>query len=160
MSAPDAYGGFEALDDDTCLALLSSAQVGRAAWSQLVDGVAEVTVLPVNFLVHHADVFFFTASGRKLAAVVAGRRLSFEVDDIEPAMAVGWSVVATGYAVEVTDPAERRSLGDLFQPWDRTSKAHLVRLRISSLTGRRIRPRPPAVREVRIGQRNRQGSVT
>jgi len=146
-----ATSGLEVLDYETCLTLLSSAEIGRVAWSQMEDGVAKVSIRPVNFVVHLGDVLFCTDTGGKLSAVVAGRRISFEVDDIEPAMRAGWSVVATGHAVEVTDPDERSSLKDLVAPWDRSPKVHLVRLCISSLTGRRIGVHPATVRAFRIG---------
>jgi len=143
----------EELDGETCRALLATADIGRVAWSQLHDGIAQVSMLPVNFAMHEGDVVFCTGAGGKLGAVNSGRRISFEADDIEPAMSVGWSVVATGYATEVAG-AERHLLQDLVQPWDRSPKPHVVRLHIDSLTGRRIRPHPSAVRTVRIGPQN------
>jgi hypothetical protein len=143
-----AENELEVLDYEACLGLLSSAEVGRVAWSQVEDGVARVSIRPVNFVLYEGDLLFCTSTGSKLSAVIAGRLISFEVDDIEPAMSVGWSVVATGHAAEVTDPDERRSLKGLVEPWDRSPKVHLVRLRVASLTGRRIGVHPATVRAV------------
>jgi uncharacterized protein len=119
------------LDRDACLSLLRSVDVGRVAWAT-DDG--EVTVVPVNFALAGEDIVFGTAAGGKLDAVRSGRTISFEADDLEPALHSGWSVLVVGHA-EVpaeTDPVatEQRPM-----PWDRRPKPYLIRLHLERVSG-------------------------
>ncbi|WP_131736282.1 pyridoxamine 5'-phosphate oxidase family protein [Actinomadura roseirufa] len=124
------------LDEAACRELLGEVQVGRVAWA---DGTGRAALLPVNFVLDGDAVVFRTAEGAKLEAVRAGRPLTFEADDLEPALRTARSVVVTGPAEIVTDPAEIRRLGGLpLTPWDRSAKPFLVRLTIQEVTGRRI----------------------
>lgn len=120
------------LDRDACLSLLRSVDVGRVAWAA-DDG--EVTVVPVNFALAGEDIVFSTAAGGKLDAVRSGRTISFEADDLEPALRSGWSVLAVGHAelTAETDPAGQRPV-----PWDRRPKPYLIRLHLERVSGYRL----------------------
>ncbi|MBD2892480.1 hypothetical protein amrb99_13900 [Actinomadura sp. RB99] len=82
----------QTLDTGACLTLLRGAAVGRIAWAG-DDGTA--SVLPVNFVMDGTAVVFATAPGAKMDAVQAGRPLTFEADDLEPALRTAWSVIVT-----------------------------------------------------------------
>jgi nitroimidazol reductase NimA-like FMN-containing flavoprotein (pyridoxamine 5'-phosphate oxidase superfamily) len=125
----------EALSRDTCLDLLSRAEIGRV----VLTSKALPTALPVNYAFDDGDIVFRTGAGAKLAAARAGTVVAFEVDDFEPALRVGWSVIATGIATPVADPEgiERANALNI-GTWVETSQAHYVRLRPQMLTGRRI----------------------
>ncbi|GLZ12903.1 hypothetical protein Acsp04_31380 [Actinomadura sp. NBRC 104425] len=132
------------LDRATCLALLGSVPIGRVAWA---DDRGRVTVLPVNFLLDGDTVVFRSAAGGKLAAVAAGRPLTFEADDVEPALKMGWSVVAEGFGAVVTDPGELRRLESLrLAPWAPEPKPVYVRIAIRRVSGRRLPLHPGGVR--------------
>ncbi|GAA3939208.1 pyridoxamine 5'-phosphate oxidase family protein [Actinomadura viridis] len=125
----------EPLDQATCLSLLSSVDIGRIAWA---DDSGEVVVLPVNFTVDGDSVIVRTAAGAKLDAVRAGRPISFEADDVEPALRSGWSVLVTGPA-DVVDDTGRDGLAErLPAPWDRSPKPYLIRLHAHRITGHRL----------------------
>jgi nitroimidazol reductase NimA-like FMN-containing flavoprotein (pyridoxamine 5'-phosphate oxidase superfamily) len=102
-------GLMETLDRDTCFELLRTVAIGRVAWAA-EDGHA--VVLPVNFVVNGDSVVFRTAEGSKLHAVREGHRLSFEADDVEPALHVGWSVLITGVAEILSEAEQVRRLED------------------------------------------------
>ncbi|MFB9836907.1 pyridoxamine 5'-phosphate oxidase family protein [Actinoallomurus acaciae] len=123
------------LGRDTCLSLLCSVDVGRVAWAT-DDG--EVTVVPVNFTLAGEDIVFGTAAGGKLDAVRSGRMISFEADDLEPALRSGWSVLAVGRA-EITAETEPAGLWPV--PWDRRPKPYLIRLHPERVSGYRLLPR-------------------
>ncbi|TMQ86469.1 pyridoxamine 5'-phosphate oxidase family protein [Actinomadura soli] len=124
------------LDPATCLTLIQRAPVGRIAWAQ-DDGT--VTVLPVNFVLDGEDLVFTTAPGAKLDAVRAGRPLTFEADDLEPALKTAWSVLLTGPAEIITDPGEAERLRTLpLTPWIRSHDTVFIRLTPREVTGRRI----------------------
>ncbi|MEU9020391.1 pyridoxamine 5'-phosphate oxidase family protein [Actinomadura sp. NPDC048394] len=135
--------GLQSLDSDTCLTLLQSVPVGRVAWAG-DDGTA--SILPVNFVLDGAAVVFATAHGSKMEAAEAGRPLTFEADDLEPALRTAWSVIVTGPAEVVTDPAEIERLKSLpLAPWIAAPKPFFVRLTPAKITGRRIPLHPGAI---------------
>ncbi|MDR8411698.1 pyridoxamine 5'-phosphate oxidase family protein [Nonomuraea sp. 3-1Str] len=133
----------EILDRDACMALLSAAVIGRVAWPH-PDG--RVEVIPVNFVVDGDDLVFRTARGDKLTAVERGVPVSFEVDDVEPALRVGWSVLLSGHA-EIVDDAEqvRRLEALLGAPWVAMTEPVFVRLRPGTISGRRLPLHPGGV---------------
>ena len=130
-----------------CAELLASVEIGRVAWA---DETGRVVVVPVNFGVDDGDVIFRSAEGGKLGAVDAGRPLSFQVDDAEPAERVGWSVLVTGSASRVHDPAEVERLSAVARPWA-SGRSQVVRLRPEIVTGRRIPPHAGHITSVWIG---------
>lgn len=142
-SRPD----LEELDRATCLELLSSLDIGRLAWVE--DG--RVMVFPLNFALDGDDIIFRTPSRSLCDAVASGASLTFQGDDVEPALRSGWTVVATGSAGEVTDPTERARLSNLVTPWRRTEALHVIRLTISSATGRRLPEQAGSVDTIYLG---------
>ncbi|TDC85854.1 pyridoxamine 5'-phosphate oxidase family protein [Actinomadura sp. 7K507] len=124
------------LDPATCLTLVQQVAVGRIAWAQ-DDGT--VTVLPVNFILDGEALVFATAPGAKLDAVHGGRPLTFEADDLEPALRTAWSVLITGQAEVVTDSDEIERLRKLpLTPWIRSAMGLFVRLTPCHISGRHI----------------------
>jgi hypothetical protein len=136
------------LDPAACLALIQRVQVGRVAWAE-EDGV--VTVLPVNFVLDGDELVFATAQGAKPDAVRAGRPLTFEADDLEPALRTAWSVLVVGVGDIVTDPGEVERLQALpLTSWIRSPEPTLVRLAPRQITGRRIPLHPGGVTTERV----------
>jgi uncharacterized protein len=126
----------EVLDRATCVELLRKVAIGRVAWAT-VSG--DAVVVPVNFVVVDNSVVFRTAEGHKLDAVLEGRRICFEADDVEPALQAGWSVLVQGHPEVVSDPDELRRLELLpLSPWDPAPKPFFVRIRADEVTGRRL----------------------
>lgn len=123
------------LDARTCLELISGGGIGRCVFLEARGPVA----LPVNFAVLEGDIVFRTQSSTSIAARALQRRLSFEVDHIDDALAEGWSVLISGTAHRVQDPAELaavRALG--VHPWAAGDREAYFRLRPTEITGRRI----------------------
>src|SRR5215212_3724547 len=126
----------EILPRPECFRLLSSQAVGRLGF---VVG-DQPLVLPVNFTVVRDVVVFRTGRGSKLNAAL-GRKVSFEVDEVDAAEADGWSVVVQGVAEEIThgdhwfDEALRRGA----EPsWVSGGKDHYVRIIPVVISGRRL----------------------
>jgi len=90
------------LDRNQCLELLGRAGVGRVVLS--VDCIP--VALPVNMSVLDGDVVFSTGAGSKLDAAVGGQVVSVEVDDVDHLYHTGWSVLVTGIAQLLSDPAD------------------------------------------------------
>ncbi|MFF4568283.1 pyridoxamine 5'-phosphate oxidase family protein [Streptomyces sp. NPDC001410] len=128
--------GFRALDRQECLRLLAKAPVGRVVYTRK----ALPAVLPVNFSVDHdSSVLLRTSVGSDLVRAIDGVVVAFEADDFDVATRSGWSVVVTGRAAVVTDPAEQERLSRTGpRSWVVTDDAVFVRVEAEMVTGREI----------------------
>lgn len=134
--------GLEVLTRDECLRLLGRATLGRLA----ITSGALPMVLPVNFRLVGERIVFRTGAGTKLDAATNGNVVAFEVDDMDPLWHTGWSVVVTGVASEVTDPADRAELADVGIPrWAPTDADRIVTVSTAVVSGRRMGPAPAPV---------------
>jgi nitroimidazol reductase NimA-like FMN-containing flavoprotein (pyridoxamine 5'-phosphate oxidase superfamily) len=96
-------------------------------------------VFPVNYAVHEGAVVFRTDRGSKLDATAGGAPVAFEVDAVDEGSRTGWSVIVRGQAAEVVESADLERLRALpLYPWVPGAKSRYVRIRPSSVTGRRI----------------------
>jgi len=129
------HAGLEILHLADCFRLLESVPVGRIGF--LARG--EVVILPVNFLVDGQDVLFRTGTGSKLASLEIGHYVGFEADSYDAATHSGWSVVANGLAEIVEDDEEISRLDALgLAPWGAAADQTWIRIRPTSITGRRV----------------------
>jgi transcriptional regulator with XRE-family HTH domain len=101
---------------------------------------------PVNYKMEGDDVVFRTTdgSGGPVAflrqAPASGRKVAFDVDHLDDALAEGWSVLLSGSARIITDKDEldrAKALG--IEPWAGPDLDVYVRLTPDEITGRRIR---------------------
>ncbi len=128
--------GMEVLQADECLRLLASHHVGRVALS---IGALPV-ILPVNYVTRGRAVFFRTSAVSKLDAAVGRHVVAFEVDSIDPVYHEGWSVLVTGRAEHITDPAVVAMLEALpLLPWAPWVGPNWVMITAELLSGRRLR---------------------
>lgn len=125
------------LDRAECLRLLSANRFGRLA---VVIGGAP-TIRPVNYVYDEPSdsVIFRTAKGSKLKALLAAHKAAFELDGVDLRSRTGWSVVVRGAVEEIVAPTELRRLERIpLDPWAPGEKPHWIRLRVWTVTGRRI----------------------
>ena len=124
------------LSQAECRAYLRAGGVGRFLF---VDARGPVA-MPVNYRMHGGDVIFRTGSDTSLAAGAAQHKVSFDVDHVDDALGEGWSVLVSGEASQVTDPAELdqvRALG--IAPWAGGERESFIKIVAREITGRRIR---------------------
>ncbi|MGW3147779.1 MULTISPECIES: pyridoxamine 5'-phosphate oxidase family protein [Streptomyces] len=128
--------GFRALDRQECLRLLSKVPIGRVVYTRK----ALPAVLPVNFsLDADSSVVLFTSSGSDLVRAIDGVVVAFEVDDFRAETESGWSVVVTGRADIVTDPAEHERLSRTGpRSWMPVRDGVFVRIESEIVTGREL----------------------
>ena len=127
--------GLEVIDREECLRLLSTVPIGRIVYTDR----ALPAIQPVNFTLDGDAIVIRTGVGSKLAAAVRNAVVAFEIDQFEPVTHAGWSVIVTGRAAEVRDPAELDRLEAVSpQPWAPGSRDHVVRIDADLVTGRRI----------------------
>ena len=104
----------------------------------VVDG--RPLVFPVNFTLDGEAVVFRSDEGTKVHAARNGP-VAFECDGIDATYHTGWSVLLLGEVEEVRNPVEVARLERLpLGPWCPGPKPIWLRVRATSITGRRIPP--------------------
>jgi nitroimidazol reductase NimA-like FMN-containing flavoprotein (pyridoxamine 5'-phosphate oxidase superfamily) len=128
---------FRALDRQECLRLLAKVPVGRVVYTRH----ALPAVLPINFsLDTDASVLLRTSPESDLVRAIDGVVIAFEADEFDVATRSGWSVVVTGRATVVTDPAEHDRLSQCGPTsWMPLRDAVFVRIDSEMVTGRELR---------------------
>ncbi|MFE7323608.1 pyridoxamine 5'-phosphate oxidase family protein [Streptomyces sp. NPDC057565] len=134
MSPNDA---FRTLDRQECLRLLAKVPVGRVVYTRQ----ALPAVLPINFsLDADASVLLCTSPDSDLVHAIDGVVVAFEADEFDAATRSGWSVVVTGRATVLTDPAEHERLSQTGpSSWMPLRDAVFVRIESDMVTGRELR---------------------
>jgi len=126
------------LPREECLRLLASHSFGRLAVSM---GERAPVLRPVNYLFDETSqsVVFRTAVGSGFHALLRSAEATFEIDGIEDLARTGWSVIMSGVTDEVTNPNEISRLDGLdLDSWAPGHKAHWMRIRALTVSGRRI----------------------
>ena len=87
-----------------CLRLLATTSIGRVVVS--VPAWDHPMIRPVNYLFDESSqsVLLRSAIGSKLHSLLRSARAAFEIDGIDHAGDVGWSVIITGVCEEITAP--------------------------------------------------------
>ncbi|MEV6613095.1 pyridoxamine 5'-phosphate oxidase family protein [Streptomyces sp. NPDC051051] len=131
---------FRALDRQECLRLLSQVPVGRVVYTRQ----ALPAVLPINFsLDTDNSVLLRTSPDSDLVRAIDGFVIAFEADEFDAATQSGWSVVVTGRATVVTDPAEHERLSQSGPvSWMPLRDGVFVRIDSEMISGRELRGTP------------------
>ncbi len=122
-----------------CLRLLAANSIGRIAIS--VTEWDHPVIRPVNYIFDESSqsVLLRSALGSKLHALLRSARAAFEIDGVDHAGRVGWSVIILGASEEITDAAELRRIENLgLEPFAPGHKSHWIRIRANVVSGRRI----------------------
>jgi nitroimidazol reductase NimA-like FMN-containing flavoprotein (pyridoxamine 5'-phosphate oxidase superfamily) len=130
------YDVFRAMGRQECLRLLARVPVGRVVYTRH----ALPAVLPVNFVLDaDSSVLLRTSAGSDLVRAVDGVVVAFEADEFDAANRSGWSVVVTGPAAVVTDPAEHeRLLRSGPRSWMPIREDVFIRIESAMVTGREL----------------------
>lgn len=128
--------GFRELGTPECLRLLAKAPVGRVVHTRH----ALPAVLPVAFALDaDSSIVLRTSAASELARAVEGVVVAFEADEIDTAALTGWSVVVTGRAALVTDPAAVERLSRTGpRSWVAAPGEVFVRIEAELVTGREL----------------------
>jgi Pyridoxamine 5'-phosphate oxidase len=118
--------------------LLSGVSVGRIVFTQR----AMPAVRPVNHLVEQEDIIVRSHLGAAIVAhartVEQGTVVAYEADDIDLVRHTGWSVIATGMAWLVSDPAAVGRYEQMLEPWVQREMDHVIAIRPQIITGLRL----------------------
>jgi hypothetical protein len=127
----------ETLSEYECWQLVSGAGpsgIARVVWS----GPEGPAVVPVNYAVADGALWFQTSSESRLARECHDHRVLVELDQVEPATHLGWSVVVSGTARCLPASADPGILGDLLV-WPAGEHDALVKVEPDELSGRRLK---------------------
>jgi hypothetical protein len=141
VAAPGLYGGtarrLMELDRDEALGLLASVPMGRVVFTL----GALPAIRPVNHLVHESEVVIRTRLSAKLSVAAAAPRgtvVAYQADELDFVNRLGWSVVVTGLARPVTDPAIVARCERLLVPWVDTAADSMIGIQAEIVTGFRL----------------------
>ena len=120
------------------LELLASGYVGRVVLSAHALPVA----VPVNYVLDGDAVVFRSGPGLTLSAAGSGTVVAFQVDHFSPELRMGWSVLATGIAHLLVDPAEveRAESLDIATWVTPSADMGFVRVELGTVSGRWLVP--------------------
>ncbi|GAB79165.1 Nitroimidazol reductase NimA, pyridoxamine 5'-phosphate oxidase superfamily [Austwickia chelonae] len=144
-SGPEGVRPGTHLDEKDCLDILRRLEFGRLAYQ--LDG--RIELVPVNYAVHRDEIVFRTAEGSKLAGVLTGDEVVFEVDDITDERAT--SVIVRAIPRALPHDEARWSDQMRLRPWVVSEKDHVIGLTPTLVSGRSftlarpwrsMRPRP------------------
>ncbi len=135
MRLVDAETGIEVIDRHECLELLGTTDVGRIA---VVDA-GHPMIFPVNYGLDGDLIVVRTAPGTKLDVALRGGPVAFEIDSTDRVTRTGWSVIVTGWARAVTEPAALERLGQIgLRSWTEHKKDRWIAVHPERVSGRRI----------------------
>jgi hypothetical protein len=130
---PSRLPAMEELGEEECRRLIAPGGVGRVVFPTEAGPAA----LPVNYAVVDGAIVFRTMRGGELDEL-SGQNVGFEVDRVDEAFSKGWSVLVSGRARRVADPAEVRHLHELVTPWTGEDSGSCLRIEPYRISGRRI----------------------
>jgi hypothetical protein len=130
------------LTESECWDLLGSVSFGRVVFTHR----AMPAIRPVNHLVDHHRVILRTHLG---AAIVSrstveagdaadGAVVCYEADNLDPVRHTGWSVIITGIARLVKDPAARDRYITKLDPWIAGEMDHVLSIEPHFVSGLRL----------------------
>ena len=124
---------------DEALALLGSAKLGRIVFTQH----ALPAIRPVNHILHRGLLILRTHADAALTVQLAragteGIVVAYEADVIDPDTHLGWSVIVTGRARLVQDPATLADYEEILEPWIDRTMDRTVTIEPEIVTGLRL----------------------
>lgn len=114
--------------------LLASVPLGRVVFTHH----ALPAIRPVNHIVDGDDIIIRSHPGAAIVSAAdqaAGVIVAYEGDDISPATRTGWTVIVTGTARLVSDPADTARYAPVLRPWVAGDMSQLIRIHADIVTG-------------------------
>lgn len=127
-------GGLHAMSRSDCYEVLRQGSVARLAY---VARAGVPDIVPVNYLVDGEDILIRSGPGPKLQAAERREVVAVETDMLDEQTRTARSVVVVGRAERV-GAREERELGERLTPWAAGPRRHVIRIRPTRVTGRRL----------------------
>jgi hypothetical protein len=115
---------------------LAGVSLGRIVFTHH----AMPAIRPVNHLVDEKTVIVRSHLGAAIVGNAAGDGavVCYEADDIDPKRHTGWSVIVTGMARLVRDPAAVSRYQQLLKPWADGQMDYVIAITPQIITGLRL----------------------
>ncbi|NUT93648.1 MAG: pyridoxamine 5'-phosphate oxidase family protein [Saccharothrix sp.] len=126
--------GLQVLPREECLRLLSTASIGRLVYTDRALPV----VHPVVYVLDGEAVVLRVPEG---SATLSARDtiVAFEIDEVEPDLTKGWTVMAVGHLTEVLDREWLTRVRQLpLASRGHGSQDHYLAVQLEVVSGRRI----------------------
>ena len=120
-----------------CWQLLAGVSLGRVVFTMH----ALPAIRPVNHLVDGERIIVRSHLGAAIAARTGsgdGTVVCYEADDLDPVRHTGWSVIATGMARLVREPAVIARYEQLLEPWVQGQMDYVIAIEPQMITGIRL----------------------
>ncbi len=128
----------QTLSKQECLGLLASVPIGRVALTLSALPV----IFPVNYTLDGDSVVFGAMTGSNLSRATYGAIAAFQADSYDLADRSGWSVMAVGEVLHLSDAETLGRLeleGELPEPWAIGQSAEqYFQIDLSGVSGHRI----------------------
>ncbi|NRQ39958.1 pyridoxamine 5'-phosphate oxidase family protein [Nonomuraea sp. NN258] len=136
------------LPEAEALRLLAGVPLGRIVFTRH----ALPAIRPVNHLVAGGHIVIRSNPGTILSTEVApaGAVVAYEADALDMERHLGWSVIVTGVARLVSDPAEAAAFKSRLRPWVAGEMDQVIRISPEIVTGFEL---VPAAAETGAGSR-------
>ncbi len=125
------------LTEGECWQLLRNTSLGRVVFTHH----AMPAIRPVNHLVDDKAIVFRSQLGAAIvsrAAAGDGTVVAYEVDDLDATRHTGWSVIVTGLARLVREPAAIERYERLLEPWIAGQMDHVISIEPRFISGIRL----------------------
>lgn len=125
------------ISDEESMALLGSVSLGRIGFSLR----ALPAIRPVNHILDNGDIVIRSHFGAEIVTAADSMRgvvVAYEADQFDLDEGQGWSVVVTGVAVIVRDPAQVARYRSSIHPWVNGQMDYVLRIHPEIITGLRL----------------------
>jgi nitroimidazol reductase NimA-like FMN-containing flavoprotein (pyridoxamine 5'-phosphate oxidase superfamily) len=127
------------LTEGECWQLLKSASLGRVVFTHH----AMPAIRPVNHLVDGQTIVFRSHLGAAIvsragAGASDGSVVCYEADDLDATRHTGWSVIVTGLARLVREPAAIERYERALEPWIAGQMDHVISIEPRFISGIRL----------------------
>ena len=124
------------LTEGECWQLLRSTSLGRVVFTHH----AMPAIRPVNHLVEGQAIIIRSHLGAAIVsrAATGGTVVCYEADDLDAVRHTGWSVIATGLARLVREPAAIERYEQVLEPWIAGQMDHVIAIAPQFISGIRL----------------------
>jgi hypothetical protein len=133
------------LTEGECWRLLASTSIGRVVFTHH----AMPAIRPVNHLIDGRKIIIRTHLGAAIASRAmeqtsggqgkgSGSVVCYEADELDPVRRTGWTVIATGLARLVADPADIARYATAVEPWIAGDMNQVVAIEPQFISGIRL----------------------
>jgi nitroimidazol reductase NimA-like FMN-containing flavoprotein (pyridoxamine 5'-phosphate oxidase superfamily) len=122
------------LTEDECWQLMDDRELARIAWNTS----AGPQILPVNYVTHGDSLWLRTTAHSSIAEQVDESPVALEIDELEPATHVGWSVVLRGRAEAYFHDEDVPSDVKELRSWAAGVRPLWIQVRAETITGKRL----------------------